>query len=474
MIRLPLVPSTAIACTSVFVLAAAVPQTARAQAGTDRIRMAADSLLHELHERGWFSGAVVLGTDEEIYAKGFGYANVEKGLPFTPDVAADGASIAKTLTAAAVFMLIEEGKVDINAPVVRYLPEYPHPQVLVRHLLAHSAGLPEAEYDFFNGVVPSDRVKTIELFLATLRQLRFQPEYVPGTRFQYSSLGFDVAAHLIERVTARTWVEFLSEHVFGPLQMNQTFLRPPRLGDWVGVRTLSYRREGDRLVVHDVFDLEGFYGGSNLYFSTRDLFRWSRSFYTNPVLSRRTIERGSRSAFLQDSIRKRGGHSRINLLGWYYAPSGKRFHYPGALQGFWSSAYRDEDRKYSIVYMSNNSMPQWLRPLLTRALIEIMEGRAAPVIEEPRDLLITRENIRQFTGTYDVANVGRVRISEDKDRVFLSIGNGILYRAFFVEDRQLYVPGLDVWLAFPAEGAPFARVRWLSIFHAATGSRTAA
>ena len=471
-----MIRSTRIGCTSVFILSAAafLPRPGGAQGETDRIRIAADSLLHELHKRGWFSGAVVLGTDEEIYAKGFGYANVESSVPFTPDVAADGASIAKTLTAATIFMLIEDGKLDLNAPILRYLPEYPHPGVLIRHLLSHSAGLPEAEYDFFNGLIPPDRVKTTELFLATLREVEFQPEFIPGTRFQYSSLGFDVAALLVERVTGKTWASLLSERVFGPLKMNRTFLRSPRLGDWAGVRTMSYRREGDSLVVHDVFDLEGFYGGSNLYFSTRDLFRWSRSFYTKPVLSRRSLQRGSSAALIQDSKRNQGGYSRINLLGWYYAPKGKRFHYPGALQGFWSSAYRDENRKYSVVYVSNNSMPQWLRPLLTRALIAIMEGRPAPVIEEPRDLLITKEHIREFTGTYVVAGVGRVRISEDRDRVFVSIGNGIMYRAFFVEDRQLYIPGLDVWLAFPAGNAPFTRIRWLSIFHAATGSRAAA
>jgi CubicO group peptidase (beta-lactamase class C family) len=454
--------------------AVCLPQRTVAQGTADRIRLAADSLLHELHERGWFSGAVVLGTNEEIYAKGFGYANVESRLPFTPDVAADGASIAKTLTAAALFMLVEGGRLDLEAPVVRYLPEYPHPKVLVWHLLAHTAGLPEAEYDFFNGLIPSHRIKTTDLLLATLRNVQFQPEFIPGTRFQYSSLGFDVAALLVERVTGKQWASFLRERVFEPLHMDRTFLRPPQLDDWTGVRTLSYRRAGDSLVIHDVFDLEGFYGGSNLYFSTRDLFRWSRSFYTRPVLSRGSLQHGSTAPVLYDSIRKQGGHSRINLLSWYYAPKAKRFHYPGALQGFWSSAYRDENRKYSIVYMSNNSMPQWLRPMLTRALIEIMEGRPAPTIEEPRDLLITQQNVGEFTGTYFVPAVGRVGISEDNNRVLVTMGNGIVYRAFFVADRQLYIPGLDVWLAFPASDTPFARVRWLSIFHSAIGARAAA
>lgn len=300
---------TLVAGISVLMLTVSVPpRPAAAQGKRDRIRVAADSLLRELHERGWFNGAVVLGTDEEIYANGFGLPTSNETSRSLPDVPAEGASIAKTLTTA-------------------------------------------------------------------------------------------VAC---------------------------------------------------------------------------DLFRWSRSFYTTPALSRRALQRGSSAALLQDSIRKQGGYSRINLLSWYYAPEGDRFHYPGALQGFWSSSYRDEKRKYSVVYMSNNSMPQWLRPLLTRALIEIMEGRPAPVIDEPRDLAITKEDVPEFAGTYAVAGIGRVRLSDDGVRVFVSIGSGIMCRAFFVEDRQLYVPGLDVWLAFPADDVPFARIRWSSIFHTATGSRTKA
>ena len=95
--------------------------------------------------------------------------------------------------------------------------------------------------------------------------------------------------------------------------MTSTFLRPARFADWPGVRTLGYRRAGDSLVVHDVFDNEGFYGGSNLYFSARDLHRWSRSFYMHAVLSARA--RAWVSAHRRSAIAARGSRAAPRSIG---------------------------------------------------------------------------------------------------------------------------------------------------------------
>jgi CubicO group peptidase (beta-lactamase class C family) len=340
----------------------------------------------------------------------------------------------------------------------------------VLDLITHSAGLPEAEYAFFDELIPASTIKTTQLFLEVLRDRRVPPEYERGTRFRYSSLGFDVAALLVERVTGTKWEEWLRERFFVPLRMDSTFLRPARLADWRGERTLSYRPDGDSLVVNDVFDNEGFYGGSNLYFSARDLYRWSRSFYWRHVLTPGVRSRAADAAILGEP--GRSGRSAINLLGWYHLPGVHRYHYPGALQGFWSSVYRDEDRRSSVVYVSNNSMPQWLRPLLTRALIDIMEGRQAESTEPRTFAELTASSLDTLAGSYDVEGVGTVVIHARDGRGYIALEKGLEYQTIPVADGQLYVPGLDVWIGFPAgSAAPFQQMTWLSVFHVETGRR---
>ena len=453
----------------------------------ERVRQRADSLLDALHARGLFTGAVVLGRgDAELYARGFGSANRAAGVPFTPDTPTDGASVAKTLTSAAVLMLVDEGRLRLDDLVTTHVPEYPHPETRLRDLLSHSSGLPEAEYDFFEGLVPKDSVKTTLRFLDVLRARGVPPDFPRGTRFQYSSLGFDVAALVVERVTGRPWDAFLRERVFTPLGTTSTFRRPARFADWPGVRTLSYRRDGDSLVVHDVFDNEGFYGGSNLYFSARDLHRWSRSFYTKPVLSSRARTLGERAPTLGDRRTGSTGRSAIDWLSWYYHPRARRFHYPGALQGFWSSVYRDEEQRYSIIYVSNNSMPQWLRPWLTRALTDIVEGRSPEALENPAFVEVKGADLSRAAGRFRVSGVGTATLTARGRRLYVRVNDGLQYPSFDVGDNVRYVPGLDVWFGFPAAASKpptspahggdgrFSRLLWTSIFAVGDGLRTEA
>jgi hypothetical protein len=146
--------------------------------------------------------------------------------------------------------------------------------------------------------------------------------------------------------------------------------------------------------------------------------------------------------------------------------------------------YRDEDRGYSIVYLSNNGMPQWLRPLLTRALIDVMEGgRPAPIVP-PTYAALPAQDGAAAAGRYVVDRVGVVTLHARAGRLFTRIGHGIEYPTVPVGDGQLYVPGLDVWIGFPLDagsaasgsgsgGAPsgFRRLSWLSVFEVSEGRR---
>ena len=173
---------------------AGVPEGAALQAGVDALlapRVAANE----------FSGAVVLMRDgRTVYARGFGLANREAGLAFTPDTASDGGSLAKTFTAAALAGLAHEGRVDFHAPVVRFLPGYPHAATTLRQLVAHSNGLPPY-YEFFDPHFPPGAVRTTAAMLEVVARVEPVPRFAPGTRFEYSNLGYDAAALVIEPVS---------------------------------------------------------------------------------------------------------------------------------------------------------------------------------------------------------------------------------------------------------------------------------
>ncbi len=243
-----------------------------------------DALLAPLIAEHAFMGAVAFVRDGQVvYARGAGKADVAAGLDFTPSTPADGGSLAKTLTAAAVWTLVHEGRIAIDTPVTAYVREYPYAGTTVRQLITHTNGLPPS-YEAFDPYFGPHELRTTVALLTTVRRAMPRPRFTPGTRFEYSNLGFDAAALVVERVTGQPIARYFQERFFAPLGMNASFARPGRLADFPRPRTLGYRWADTAWVVADVFDNEAFVGGSNVYFSALDLARWVGAHATGTAL----------------------------------------------------------------------------------------------------------------------------------------------------------------------------------------------
>ncbi|HEU4704718.1 MAG TPA: serine hydrolase domain-containing protein, partial [Sphingomicrobium sp.] len=196
-----------------------------------------------------FSGAIVVRDSGGVrFARGYGMADPFTGRPFTPDTPVDSGSLAKPVTAAAVLILAQEGRLDLDSPVRRYLPAYPHPATTVRHLLAHSAGLAMDETE--GGITG----KTNEALLAETRARK--PLFEPGSGFRYCNLCLVALAILIERVSGSHYLDFARSRV----QLSPGVrLRPRRLSDWAG-RAIGYGRTADgKLERADSYEDERFY-----------------------------------------------------------------------------------------------------------------------------------------------------------------------------------------------------------------------
>jgi CubicO group peptidase (beta-lactamase class C family) len=444
----------------------------------------------DLHERGLFNGAVVVGSNEAIlYERGFGLANVAEGVPFTPNTPSNGASMGKTLTAAAILMLQEDGLIDLDDPVTKYLPEFPYPEIKIRHLISHSSGLhPDGVY--FSYLAPEVGLQTNDQLLQILVDQTPPLAFPPGSAFEYSGTGFNMAAILMERVTGKSYASFLQERIFDPLAMDSSFVKPAEDGDWPGVRTLPYRRTNDgTLELVNPSDNRQVYGQGLIHYSARDLYRWVRSFYSNPVLSNSTLQAGLEPPVLG------GEHpSGLNLLNWYYPETGRRYYFTGE-GGQYTFAYWDADRQHALVFMSNVIMPSWLKPTLAIALIDILEGRRPAPVEAPEYIELalsisegmpSREDFASVLGVYDTDPAGRVSI-ENPPPDWLNVGwalddgwfapvarlnGGLRYSVYPVDNGMLYHPGFDAWIGF-REGADGPAIHWISVFEGTrTGTRT--
>ena len=424
----------------------------------------ADALLSALHARGEFDGAAVIMRDGEVaYARGFGFANAEARARFAPDTPVDGASLAKPVVAAAVLLLAEQGRVDLDAPARRYVSEFPHPETTLRQLLSHSAGLPD--YDAFERLLDAGPVTTSELLRASAG--RGAPLVDPASPFAYCNLCYDTLALVVERVSGRSFESFARERLLAPAGAGGVFVRPARLAEYDGVRTRGYRRAGGRLEANDALDNEGFYGGGNLYFSARDLAAWTAAWLDTDILPAPV-----RAAALLPA--RAGRRPTVMTLGnWYCDAPRRRCWYPGHHQGFHNFGYWDQDRRLSVAFVSNNTLAGPLQPGLARALVAIAEGREAeglPVIASPTPKLARSAAV----GTYGAGARQPVVVAAEGERLMVRMAEGPAYPLYPVASGMLYAPGLDAWLSFSdLQAGAYSALRLITVLEDARLRRIA-
>ncbi|RYU94185.1 serine hydrolase domain-containing protein [Emticicia agri] len=428
--------------------------------------IAIDTLLNRLNQKNLFNGAVVVGQrDSILLSKGYGYANFSNATAFTPDTPADGGSIAETLTAASVLLLAEQQKLSLLDSVQQYLPEYPYPHTQIWNLLTHSTGgLPD--YSYYFGKLTDNRVLTTEEMVSILNQQKPALLYPLYTNFSYDSPGFDVAAAIVARVSGDSYQRFLSTYFFEPLQMQQSYIRPPLLNEWPGERIKGYTYDNDVLELADIGDREGFYGGSNLWFSAHDLYRWGRSFYHQPILSESLI------SIITSWVTIQGKLSMLRLGAWYQGRNPNAYYYWGSVAGFYSFVYWDAEHQFTIALVSNTNIPQWVRPQLTASLIDLMEGRKEQAITEPQADKVDEKQLKAIAGKYKTDKAGNVEIYLKESLPYLKLQSEMEYRILQVDGRTFYVPGLDTWLSFQKrQGDAFQQILWRTSHSASSGKR---
>jgi CubicO group peptidase (beta-lactamase class C family) len=426
-----------------------------------------EQLLSDLYQKHLFNGAIVVGQNGKLLlSKGYGYSNFEDSILFTPNTPSDGGSNAKTFTAASVLLLANEGKLKLTGPIQKYLPNYPYPNTIVLNFITHAVGgLPD--YDYFFKNAPDTSIVTTPLNVDILNKNKPALAYKPGTNFYYDNVGFDIAALVIEKITGKSYNQFLKERIFDPIKMDSSFVRPARLADWRN-RTIGYRYENDSLKLFDIAGREGFYGGCNIWFTATDLYHYGESFYNRSVFPDLLIQQITSPVFIN------GKQSHVRLGAWYQGKTDNAFYYWGNVAGFYSWVYWDRKKKFTIAFMTNTAMPQWLRPLLTSALINIMSNKTFLPIKEPPADVIDRNNLQQVAGTYELRNLGRVQISVSESHVNLKLNDGMEYRMHLVDKNSFYIPGFDPWISFSSlnEGK-FQRIYWSSTVLQTTGRRVA-
>lgn len=311
--------------------------TGSAQSATPvavNIALHLDELLTGWHSQGGFSGVVLVAMgDEPIFVQGYGLADRVAGLPNTPATPFAIGSITKTFTALSIMQLAEAGRLSVDDPVTRYLPDFPATArdgvtLTLHHLLSHTGGV-TPEFNVSDTIHLRDRI-----YSAVGERLTF----TPGTRFSYSNTGYAALGLVIEAVSGQSWSGYLHEHILDPAGMETSGV--------VGIDTpdppvaLGYVAGTD---VAPVYYEVGTFAAGAIYASAGNLLRFDRALYGGQLLSLAGVER------MRTPVQDVSGYGLFS-----YEYEGRRLvEHAGDIGGFHASNIWFPDEDATLVYLAN-------------------------------------------------------------------------------------------------------------------------
>jgi D-alanyl-D-alanine carboxypeptidase len=286
------------------------------QLQSSRLDKRVKSIMEKQHIPGMAVVVIQNGRVQEL--KGYGVADIDTKQPVTADTKFPIGSIGKQFTAAAVMLLVEEGKVSLDAPISKYLSNLPSQwtALTLRQLMSHTAGISE-NVDFNSIKQPSDYLKAIDPKL----------DFPPGESWAYSNSGYYLAGLIIERISGKPYSEFMRDRIFTPLGMQQTQAKLVEFSNLSTGYVIGSKQsilpprsrptpipdeEDDSLARADLMEDRVAYAAGNIISTANDMAKWVQALDRGELLSAASYQQLWTATRLKNGRIAGGGYG----LGW--------------------------------------------------------------------------------------------------------------------------------------------------------------
>ncbi len=333
-----------------------------------------------------FMGTVlVVKNGKALIDQGYGSADLEWNIPNSPDTRFRLGSITKQFTAASILLLAERGKLNIDDPISKYLPDAPPAwsKVTIYNVLTHTSGIPSfTGFPDYRSTEWKDTTPT-EL----VARFRDKPlDFEPGTKFSYSNSGYVLLGYLIEKVSGQTYAEFLQQNIFTPLAMTSTGIDSNAA--ILPQRAQGYRRS-PRGIEHDGYiSMTIPFSAGALYSTTGDLLKWEQGLFGGKILKPESLTKMTTP--FKDGygcgifIRTRDSHKVIT--------------HGGGIEGFNTSLNFYPDDKLTVIVLGN--LTGGAPDQIAASLGKVALGQPVVLPSERKAITISPEILSQYVGTY--------------------------------------------------------------------------
>jgi CubicO group peptidase (beta-lactamase class C family) len=348
-----------------------------------------------------FMGSVlVMDGDRVLLNKGYGMADLEWGIPNAPDVKFRLGSLTKQFTATLVLLLQQDGKLKIDDPVSKYLPDAPKTweKITLANLLGHTSGIPSfTDLKEFGVWRMSPHTTEEELALFRDKPLDFEP----GSKFVYSNSNFEVLGAVIEKVSDKKYGDLLRERIFDPLGMKDSGLDTDELV--LPKRAQGYMPGPNGLVLARSESMTVPWAAGSIYSTTGDLLKWEQGLFGGKVLS-------------ADSLKAMTTPGKGNYgLGVMVADENglKVVRHGGGIEGFNTSLIYVPERKIAVVVLANvNGMAP---DQFSSQALDLVLGKPVTLANERKAVPITKDELAKFVGVFDLAPTFSITVAVSGD-----------------------------------------------------------
>jgi CubicO group peptidase (beta-lactamase class C family) len=361
------------------------------------------------------AAAIVIKDGQVVLRKGYGLANLELGVPVSPDMVFAIGSITKQFTAAAILELQERGKLRLEDPITKYLPDYPmHGETItIEHLLNHTSGIPSytGMREWFPRIREDIRVEDL---IAIFKDKPL--DFKPGERWRYNNSAYILLGAVIEKISGETYEQFVEEEIFKKLGMKHS--RYGHHEEIIPLRAAGYTRDDDGFRNADYVSMTHPYAGGSLMSTVDDLVLWDRALASDALLEPASRERMFTSGKLASGRPTRYGYGMTvrDYEGWRISEHG------GDIFGFASFLLRVPEERLFVAILSNDEASD---PPLEGLAFSIAAKALGKPLEERKTLALDRKTLDEYVGVYRFDDGASRTITREGAKLFAERQGGI-------------------------------------------------